>query len=159
MTNTPTTPSFIHNAQNEECKATLPIPDELRQKWEEKPDQFQPLHHPNSPILTPSDATIIHDWKRERKQQRTARCEVTKIAQAHINGQHISIKDAANSTAKFETLPRSYRPSLLIDPEPLELHFGPAISGNAHQRRKIRRARFRQLTKLVKQLENINDSI
>ena len=159
MTNTPTTPIFIHDVQNEECQATLPIPDELRHKWDNEPDQFQPLHHLNSPILTPNDATIIHDWEREQKQQRTARCQAIKIAQVYINGQRIAVEDATLSTAEFQTLTRAYRPSLLIDPEPLELHFGPAISGNAHQRRKPRRARFRQLAKLVKHTENTNDSI
>ena len=152
-------PKFIDNIEPIECKATLPIPDELRQKWGNEPDQFQPSHHPNSPILTPSDATIIHDWKRERKQQRTARCEVIKIARAYINGQPVPIKDAAISTAEFRTITRAYTPPLLIDPEPLEITFALAYSGNSHQRRKTRRARFRQLTKLVKQLENINDSI
>lgn len=146
-------PKFIDNIKSIECNATLPIPDKLRQKWSNEPDQFQSLHHPNSPILTPNDATIIHDWEREQKQ--TARCQVIKIAQAYINGQRIAVEDATLSTTEFQTLTRAYRPSLLIDPEPLELHFGPAISGNAHQRRKTRRARFRQLAKLMEQLERL----
>ena len=152
-------PKFIDNIEPIECNATLHIPDELRQNWSNEPDQFQPLHHPNSPILTPNDVTIIHDWEREQKQQRTARVQVIKIAQAYINGQPIAFKNAALSTAEFQTLTRAYSPPPLIDPEPFELHIGPAISGNAHQRRKIRRARLRQLAKLVKHMENINDTI